>query len=141
MSDNLTANRGKIGLVILTLLSLLDILGPWIFPAPDDPDMAPPGIVEYGSLVCGVLTLIGVFLIWTRRNVRASKWLVIVTRIISALTGVPAFFISGVPGWVIALVAVFIVLTVVGLVLVWNVDQARNIGGSASDAGNPTRGH
>jgi membrane protein implicated in regulation of membrane protease activity len=38
--------------------------------------------------------------------------------VLSALIGLPAFFVGGVPSWVTVLVAIFLVLTLLGCVLV-----------------------
>ena len=105
------------GLLICTLLGLLDIL--FAFDVSDD---APPIPVLVVGAVLGIITLVGVRLAWrdTRRGTRA----IAASRVLSALMGVPAFFVDDAPDWAPAAVTVAIVLTVIGLGLLLTAKRA-----------------
>jgi hypothetical protein len=114
------------GIVILGLLSVFDVLSPAVIPSagPDVP--GPPPWIEALSVVLGLISLILVVLlvraIGSGRAVAAG---LVGCRVLSALTGVPAFFVDGVPGWIVAVVALFILLTAVGCVLIAPALRAR----------------
>ena len=78
------------GLVLAGLLGLGDVIG--IVTGGVD---GPPFPVLIAGAVLGVITLVGVVLGW--RGSRAGIVTVIVTRLLSALTAVPAFFVDDVP--------------------------------------------
>ena len=84
-------------------------------PVPEG-DVGPPRWIVVLSGLLGVATLIAVFLAW-RNGGRGAIWAVVVTRVLSMLTAVPAFFVD-VPPIVRVLVGVFVVLTVVCVALV-----------------------
>jgi hypothetical protein len=104
--------RVEIGVVVLALLGLADALSFWLFPAPPD---APPGTDVVG-LVLGVLTVV-LLAVWWARRTRGLLIGAVVLRAISALLAVPAL-IFGVEGALWVALAVLIVITVVGIVLV-----------------------
>src|SRR4051812_14616840 len=65
----------------------------------------PPLAVIITDSVIGLVSLIAV--VWTWRTAtRAGARIVAGTRILSVLTALPAFFVSGVPAGVVAMVAV-----------------------------------
>ncbi|GAA2145378.1 hypothetical protein [Actinomadura napierensis] len=64
--------------------------------------------------VLGLITLAGVFRLWRTTRSRGWFWTVIITRAVSALTSVPAFF-AGAPAGLQAAVGVGIVLTLTSL--------------------------
>lgn len=66
--------------------------------------------------VLGVLTLWGVALAW--RGQRKGATVAIVTRVLSALLGIPAFFADDVPDWVLPAVGAALVLTAIAVALV-----------------------
>jgi hypothetical protein len=100
----------RTGLVLAGLLAVSDLfsfaLGPQPLP------------VIIASTLLGVLTLIALVPAWRSRQ-RGAVIAVAVTRIVSALLAVPAFFVGGVPAAVQATAAVIIVLAVVSVVLVF----------------------
>ena len=110
------------GIVILGLLSVFDVLSPAVFPSagPDVP--GPPPWIEALTVVLGLTSLILVALIIQAGGgagaLRRQAAGLVGCRVLSALTGVPAFFVDGVPGWIVAVVAVFVLLTVAGCVLI-----------------------
>jgi hypothetical protein len=108
------------GLVVLALLALSDVVGVVLIdpPAPGAAENGPPAEVLAFALAMGVLTLAGVVLAWVGRWRTAAIRFAAVTRILSALTAVPAFFVGGVPPVLLASAAVAVLGTVVGVVLV-----------------------
>jgi len=99
-------------LIISAFLGAVDIVS--VLGAGADP--GPPLPVLLIGAVLGIITLIGVSLAW--RGKRGGVPTVGVSRVLSALSGVPVFFIGDeAPDWAPPAVAVAIVLTVVALVL------------------------
>jgi hypothetical protein len=101
----------RTGLVILGVLSLLDVAGPLM----TDGDNPPMYVALIGSAL-GVASLVCVYLIW-RRSSRPILPLAGL-RLLSALTAVPAFFVSDVPGAIRVLGGVVVLLSLVGIALV-----------------------
>ncbi len=100
------------GLVICALLGAVDVLGLAGLGA----DGAPPAAIVIGGAVLGVITLVGVRPAWRAR--RGGILAVVVSRLLSALLGIPAFFIDDAPDWARVVVGVSIALTLVGVGLV-----------------------
>jgi hypothetical protein len=80
-----------------------------------DGDNPPMSIAIVGSAL-GVASLVCVVLAWRGSN-RAVLPLAVL-RLLSALTAVPAFFVSDVPPAIRGLAAVLVILTLVGVALV-----------------------
>ncbi len=99
------------GLVVLGVLSLVDVVGPLM----TDGDHPPMSIALVGSAL-GVASLLCVALAW-RGSARAVLPLAVL-RLLSALTAVPAFFVSDVPPAIRGLAAALVLLTIVGVALV-----------------------
>ncbi|ORM36663.1 hypothetical protein [Williamsia sp. 1135] len=120
----------KIGLVLALIIGVLDIAG-LAMPTPEGAAAGPPFAVLVFSGVMGVATIVLAVIALRKRNRNAVRG-VVITRFLSALSAVPAFFVSGVPGSVVVLVAVFIVLTVVTIALVMSkpflVERSENVG-------------
>jgi hypothetical protein len=106
--------RNSVGLVIAALLAVGDIVSAF-FPTPDGAIGPPLPIVVLGGLL-GVATLVAVVVAW-RTGRRGALRIVAGTRVLSAITALPAFFVD-VPALVKLLVAVFVVLTIVSVALV-----------------------
>jgi uncharacterized integral membrane protein len=98
------------GLVLLGLLSVLDLTAPLYTDG-----QHPPMIIAMIGSVLGLLSIVLVGLAWRGRAAAAVGLSVI--RVLSALTAVPAFYVGGVPGPIMAVAGSFIILTVVGVVL------------------------
>jgi hypothetical protein len=79
------------GLVVAGLLAVGDITTP-LFSDGEHPPIA----VGLADAALGLLTVAGIVLAW--RGSRGGVATIIVTRLLSALTAVPAFFVDGVPG-------------------------------------------
>jgi hypothetical protein len=93
------------GLVIAGLLGLGDITTP-LFSDGEHPPM----VVGLIDAVLGLITVAGIVLAW-RRASRGGITAVIVTRLLSAVTALPAFFVDDVPGPARAAAAVGVAIT------------------------------
>ncbi|MET7479862.1 hypothetical protein ABZT17_36640 [Streptomyces sp. NPDC005648] len=111
--------KNRTGLVLAALLGLTDLTN-FLDVPPGDSDLAqagPPTPVVVGDGVLGLITLVAVVHTW-RTAARIGSRVVAATRIVSAVTSLPALFLSGVPDWVVALVAVSVIVSVVVVSLV-----------------------
>jgi hypothetical protein len=79
-------------------------------------DGGPPLAVRLVSLALGIATVVAVLVAW-RTGAAAALWTVVATRIVSALTALPAFFADDVPTGFVAVAAVGVLLTLVAIVL------------------------
>lgn len=100
----------RTGLGILGLLSLADVAGLVL----TDGEHPPMAIAAVGAVI-GVISLALVAAAW--RGVRRAVVPLVVLRVLSALSAVPAFFEPDVPGAAKAAAGIAIVLTVLGLSL------------------------
>jgi hypothetical protein len=98
----------RVGLVIAALLGLAD--------AVSNGAMLADGGIAIAGLALGVVTLVAVPFAW--RAARPARITVAVSRVLSGLTGLPAFFVDGVPANWVVLAAAGLVLNVVVAVLV-----------------------
>jgi hypothetical protein len=99
------------GLALCGFLALTDLAGL----AGAGVDDAPPLALVLASAGCGVITLAA--LRPALRRVPAALWTVVVTRVLSALAGVPAFFVDA-PAYARLAVGASLVVTALGVVLV-----------------------
>jgi hypothetical protein len=106
--------RTRAGLVLAALLGVADVVTAF-FPTPEGQVGPPLPIVLLAGLL-GVVTLAAVAVAW-RTGRRGALRLIAGTRVLSAVTALPAFFVD-VPPALKLIVAVGIVLTVVCVVLV-----------------------
>jgi len=102
----------RAGLVVLGVLSVVDLAAPLL----TDGETPPLVIALIGSGL-GLLSLILIVLAWRGRVAAALG--VVVLRLLSALTAVPAFVFDGVPTVPKVLAGIAITLTVIGSVLVF----------------------
>ena len=100
----------RIGLVIFGLLSLGDVVTIFL----TDGDHPPYAVAAVGTLL-GLVSLVLVVQAW--RDPARSLRLLIGLRVLSAITAIPAFFVSDVPAGAEVGAAVIIVLTAVGVLL------------------------
>ena len=82
--------------------------------------VAPPLIVSLGVAALGLITLLA--LAPARRGSRGALTAIVMTRVISAVLAVPAFFLDA-PAWVMAVEGFVIVATITALVLVHRQSQ------------------
>jgi hypothetical protein len=101
----------RAGLVILGVLSLGDLAAPLL----TDGETPPMFIALIGSAL-GAISLVLLVLAWRGRTAAAIG--LVVVRVLSALTAVPAFTVTGVPLVPMILAGAAITLTVVGASLV-----------------------
>ncbi|MGW3667798.1 hypothetical protein [Streptomyces sp. NPDC005141] len=111
------SRKNKVGLGLAAALGLLDMTNAFDFLVPDSDEPGPPAGVLVADAVLGLITVVAVVYTWRTAN-RTGSRIVAGSRILSAITALPALFVTGVPAWVVAFVAVFIVITVVMIALV-----------------------
>jgi hypothetical protein len=95
---------------IFALLGLIDVALTGVIGSKD----APPLAVSLGVAALGLITLAA--LVPARRGSRPALTAIVVTRVISAILAVPAFFLDA-PVWVMAVEGFVIAATVTALVL------------------------
>ncbi len=103
-----------IGLILSAILGVLDVVSVAGLGADDGP---PPFIIVIG-LVLGVVTLVGVAMAW-RGNARGVP-IIVVSRVLSALSAIPAFFVEEAPDWAPPVVGVGIVITIAAIALIYS---------------------
>lgn len=108
------SRRFTAGLVLSGILGAVDVLSVAGLGA----DEGPPTFVVVIGFVLGVITLVGVSLAW--RGKPAGVTTVVVSRVLSVLLGIPAFFAEEAPDWAPPAVAIGIALTVLALALVYS---------------------
>jgi hypothetical protein len=110
--------RNKTGLVLAILLGLFDLASPLALRQTDGSTAAgPPTAVLIADAVLGLVTVVAAIYMWMSRN-RVGGRIVAGARILSVISALPSFFVSGEPSPVIVLVAAIVVVTVVTVVLV-----------------------
>jgi hypothetical protein len=113
-----TTTKQKAGLVICAIYGLANI--PSVLTAPDDGETGPPMAILAVDTLLGVVALAGAILAW--RGNRLALRIAAGAMILMTLTGLPAFFVD-VPMFVKALVGFSVLLTVVGVVLMFSTDR------------------
>jgi hypothetical protein len=112
------SGKNKAGLALASFLGLTDVLGVLAIPSlAESTDPGPPPEVMIASGVLGVITLVAVVHTW-RTASRGGARIACASRILSMLTALPAFFVSGVPPLLVLLAAVTVVLTLISVFLV-----------------------
>ena len=105
------ASLSNAATAIFATLGLIDVALTAVIGSPD----APPLIVSLGVAALGLITLLA--LVPARRGSRGALIAVVVTRVISAVLAVPAFFLNA-PAWVMVVEGFVIAATITALVLV-----------------------
>jgi hypothetical protein len=106
--------RVKVGLALAVLLALADLLGSLLVPV-DPSQVGPPlGVIVLAGIL-GAVTLVFVVIAWLRRS-RGAIRIVAGTRILSAVTALPAFF-AGPPAPFVLAAAIGVTVTVVAVAL------------------------
>jgi len=116
------SRSARAGLVVFGVLSVVDLLGPLLTDG-----QHPPMAVALAGAVIGLASLLLVVAAW--RGASRAVIPLVVLRVLSALSALPAFFGSGVPAAVVAFAAAGIVATGVGAVLVLR-DRQRTTAGA-----------
>ena len=105
------SSLGNAPAAIFAVLGLIDVALAGVIGSPD----APPLIVSLGVAALGLITLLA--LVPARRGSRGALIAIVVTRVISAVLAVPAFFLNA-PAWVMIVEGFVIAGTITALVLV-----------------------
>jgi hypothetical protein len=105
------ASLSNAATAIFATLGLIDVALTAVIGSSD----APPLIVSLGVAALGLITLLA--LVPARRGSRGALTAIVVTRVISAVLAVPAFFLNA-PAWVMAVEGFVIAATITALVLV-----------------------
>ena len=111
----------RIGLLLLGVLSVLDVLLPFMTDGEQ-----PPMAVAVAAAVLGALSLVLVVSAW-RGAARAVPAL-IVLRLLSAASALPALFAPAVDAVVMSAAATIVVLTLIGTALVVGLPSRRLAG-------------
>jgi hypothetical protein len=109
--------RNKIGLWLCVFLCLTDVASLASLPGSDHSGTAengPPAAVLIAGAVLGLVGLVVAFVFWRSGNRPAARVLA-GTRILSALSALPAFFVGGVPAALIIVAAVGTLITVIAV--------------------------
>jgi hypothetical protein len=101
----------RTGLVLLGVVSVLDVLGVLL----SDGDHPPMFIAVVGACL-GLASLGCIAAAWRGR--REALLPLVVLRLVSALTAIPAFFVDDVPTGIVVLAAAFVAVSLAGVALV-----------------------
>ena len=124
--DHSLSTKNHIGLVLAVLLGASDVASlAQLAGAQDSGAVGPPVAVLVLDGVLGVVTVLAAVAAWTRFHRRAAVRLGALARVLSAVTALPAFFVSGVPSGVVVLVAVFVLVTLVDVWLLLSRSRAE----------------
>lgn len=123
------STRQKVGLVLAGLMSAANIPSA-LFPAPEGDAGPPIGVLVAGS-VLGVIGLVAVIAAW--RGNRVAARIAAGALIIVTLTGLPAFFVEGIPAPIRILVGVSVLWTVAAVYLMFSAPPRS----TAFDGGEP----
>jgi hypothetical protein len=103
----------KVGLALAVLLGVSDIVG--AFSSTPEGEVGPPVGILLLDGVLGLVTVVGV--LWALRSrSRGAVRIVAASRIVSAITALPAFFVD-IPDWLRLLAGATVILTVVVVVM------------------------
>lgn len=108
--------RLKAGLSVAIILGLGDLVSLFLVPTDTGEDDGPPIPILVLATVLGAVTLGAIWVAWRTGSRRAIR-VVAGTRILSALTSLPAFFVD-IPVGLLVFTALGVVLTVICLVLI-----------------------
>ena len=124
MTSSTTLTRGsrrqRVGLVLAGLMStanLFSVAGP----SPAEGEPGPPTVVLWAGTILGVVGLVAVVVAWRTGN-RAALRVAAGALIITALTGVPAFFVD-VPAALKIVAALGVLLTIAAVVLMFSAER------------------
>lgn len=108
--------RVKAGLIVAIILGLGDLVSIFMVPTDTGADDGPPIPILILATVLGAVTLGAIWVAWRTSSRRAIR-VIAGTRILSALTSLPAFFVD-IPVGLLVFTAIGVVLTVICLVLI-----------------------
>jgi hypothetical protein len=102
----------RTGLVIAGLLALGDITTPLTGDGEH-----PPMVIAIICAALGLITAVALVPAW-RTGSRAAVTAIVVTRLLSAVTALPAFFVDGVPGAIRAVAALGVAVSLLSVGLI-----------------------
>ncbi len=105
------SRANKIGLGLGILLGLFDLAGPLTTPHGSGSQAGPPMSVLVVDALIGLITVIGAVYAWRTGN-RVGSRVVAGSRILSSISSLPAFFVSGVGAGLVVLASTGILITV-----------------------------
>ena len=111
--------RNKIGLGLAGLISLTNV--PSVFESAPDGEVGPPMEVLVLDTVLGVIGLVAVVIAW-RTGSRTALRVTAACLVVVLVSALPALFVD-VPDFIKIIVAVFTVLTLAALVLMFSGDR------------------
>jgi hypothetical protein len=113
---DLVTRANKTGLVLAGLLGLLDIIGLFSINTPFPEGMTtPPDWLVIVVAILGLVTLAAIVPAW--RGNHGAVLVVVVTRILSAISAVPAYFVN-VPSYILITTTMIVVLTILAVWLI-----------------------
>jgi hypothetical protein len=118
MTSTTTTGRQKTGLVLAALISAGNI--PSMFTPTPDGEVGPPYAVLLVGGVLGIVGLASIVPAW--RGNRLAMRVCAGTLIVNLLTTLPAFFVD-VPSWIKAASALFTLLTIAAVVLMFSTSR------------------
>ncbi len=99
------------GLVLCALLGVLDLVGVFTTGV----EGAPPAGIIFGAAALGLITVAAAIPAW--RGSRAGLVVVVASRAVSILFGLPVYFTDGLPNWARLATTVVIAVSLVGIAL------------------------
>jgi hypothetical protein len=114
VSNSLEVNVSRsyrAGLIVLGVLSVLDLFGPLL----TDGEHPPMAVAVVGAVI-GLVSIGLVVAAW--RGTSRAVIPLVVLRLLSALSAVPAFFVDDVPAAALGAAAAIVALSVVGVIVV-----------------------
>lgn len=115
MGANTWSTVNKVGLAMQFVYGLANVPSFLQEPGTDE-KMGPPSAVLWADTVLGVVLVLAVIVAWRQGN-RSVAWLASAANVLISATGIPVFFIDGLPAWVVSVVVASIVWTVVSVAL------------------------
>ena len=106
--------KNKTGLVLLGVLGLADMTSIALIGQQSPGEPGPPAAVLVFAAVMGVVTVAAVIYTWRTRD-RLGARIVAGSRLLSALTALPAFFVDDVSPGLVAGAGAGVVVTLVGI--------------------------
>lgn len=114
----------KIGYWLCVILGVLDLSSLLLTPSPGAGEEGPPLEVLIFDSVMGLITVAAA--VWVfRSGARNGVRIMAASRILSAITALPAFFVADVPPQLVALGAGGVVVTIVAVVLLMSRSRAN----------------
>lgn len=113
--------RNKVGLALAGLISLINV--PSVLEPTPGGEVGPPFVVMLADTVVGLVGLVAVIIAW-RSGSRTAIRVAAACLVVALVTALPALFVE-VPAFVKVLVAVFTLITLATLVLMFSGDRRR----------------